>query len=386
MSALASPLRRQLERAVLAARRAAENGTRKAVRALGVDQEEPPSHLTPEERDLHRRLRAQAHMLGDDKNLKHLIEKIAYDHWHRLLFSRFLLENNMLLHPEHRVPLDFNDIANLATEANIREPWDLAARYTTLVLRAIFRPDDPVGELSLPSEDRGELLRLLKELPVEVFRADDSLGWVYQFWRADEKDAVNEAGNKIDADTLPAVTQLFTEDYMVLFLLHNTARRLVGGKATVETQRQEIRSGVPGGGGVAGGEVGVPAVHQGRQDSGVAASGGHIRWLAEDGKRVTTARSVYGERAFRGGGTPYPSGDTNGGGRTFHRGGRHGGAARQSVWARTRSALLPNRCVQPRAGGVETDRRLPNSAAAESRVLGSRYPRSQGGVGAAGQR
>jgi hypothetical protein len=222
MDALAAPLRRQLERAILAARTAAETGARKALRSLGVDTETPPQHLSEEQRELHRRLRAQAHMLGDGKDLKHLIEKTAYDHWHRLLFGRFLIENHMLLHPEHGVALELSDLADLAGEEGIREPWDLAARYTVAVLPAIFRPDDPVGDLILPSEDRGELLRLLKELPADVFQADDSLGWVYQFWRAEEKDAVNKAGDKINADTLPAVTQLFTEHYMVEFLLHNT--------------------------------------------------------------------------------------------------------------------------------------------------------------------
>ena len=55
-----------------------------------------------------------------------------------------------------------------------------------------------------------------------MFTAPDSLGWTYQFWQADRKDEVNRQGGKIGADELPAVTQLFTEHYMVLFLLHNT--------------------------------------------------------------------------------------------------------------------------------------------------------------------
>jgi len=45
---------------------------------------------------------------------------------------------------------------------------------------------------------------------------------VYQFWQAERKDEVNASGDKITGETLPAVTQLFTEHYMVLFLLHNT--------------------------------------------------------------------------------------------------------------------------------------------------------------------
>ena len=41
---------------------------------------------------------------------------------------------------------------------------------------------------------------------------------------------VNKAGNKIGADELPAVTQLFTEDYMVDFLLDNTLGAWWAGK------------------------------------------------------------------------------------------------------------------------------------------------------------
>jgi hypothetical protein len=55
-----------------------------------------------------------------------------------------------------------------------------------------------------------------------VFQASDSLGWVYQFWQAKRKDEVNASEVKIGADELPAVTQLFTEPYMVDFLLHNS--------------------------------------------------------------------------------------------------------------------------------------------------------------------
>ena len=90
------------------------------------------------------------------------------------------------------------------------------------MLPQIFRTDDPVLEVALPPETQQALEELLKDLPREVFVADDSLGWVYQFWQAEQKDEVNKSEKKIGADELPAVTQLFTEDYMVLFLLHNT--------------------------------------------------------------------------------------------------------------------------------------------------------------------
>ena len=106
----------------------------------------------------------------------------------------------------------------------------MASTYAVRMLPQIFRADDPVLEVNLPPETRSELEDLLKALPRDVFLADDSLGWVYQFWQAEQKDAVNKSEKKIGADELPAVTQLFTEDYMVEFLLHNTLGAWWSGK------------------------------------------------------------------------------------------------------------------------------------------------------------
>ena len=52
--------------------------------------------------------------------------------------------------------------------------------------------------------------------------ATDSLGWVYQFWQSRKKAQVNSSEQKIGPEQLPAVTQLFTEPYMVRFLLDNS--------------------------------------------------------------------------------------------------------------------------------------------------------------------
>jgi hypothetical protein len=61
----------------------------------------------------------------------------------------------------------------------------------------------------------------------EVFAAPDAFGWAYQYWNADEKDRVFEMvrtlkDTKIQgADIIPA-TQLYTEPYMVKFLVQNS--------------------------------------------------------------------------------------------------------------------------------------------------------------------
>jgi len=79
--------------------------------------------------------------------------------------------------------------------------------------------------------------RLLDALAPDTFTASDSLGWCYQFWQAERKDQVNATGNKIGADELPSVTQLFTEDYMVDFLLDNTLGAWHAGKVLASNSK-----------------------------------------------------------------------------------------------------------------------------------------------------
>ncbi len=91
-------------------------------------------------------------------------------------------------------------------------------------------------------------------LPLGVFTASDSLGWVYQFWQAKKKEAVNASEVKIGARELPAVTQLFTEPYMVSFLLDNSlgawwaARQLTEADLQNASSEEELRrkAAIPG--------------------------------------------------------------------------------------------------------------------------------------------
>ncbi|MEI6425433.1 MAG: transposase, partial [Lentisphaerota bacterium] len=164
--------------------------------------------------------------------VRHLSERIAYDHWHRLLFARFLAENDLLISPDHGVGVSMSDCDDLAPELGMRDGWEVAARFAARMLPQIFRVDDPSGAVLFAPEDRAALRKLVIELPREIFLADDALGWVYQFWQAQRKEEVNNSGSKIGADEISPVTQLFTEDYMVLFLLHNTLGAWWAGKNT----------------------------------------------------------------------------------------------------------------------------------------------------------
>ncbi len=232
MSSLSKDLRRQLEKTIAGAdgaRKIAEAGAEQSLQRLAVDRHEPHTSLTPDERTLRNQLRAHGRQLGDKRDpqrgtqtIIRLKQAVAYEHWHRLLFARFLAENDLLLHPEHGVALSLDEVKELAL--GLKRDWiEIASEYAQrMLLREVFRPDDPALRVPLPSEKRLDLEGKLNSLPREVFLADDSLGWVYQFWQKDAKDEVNRSEVKIGADELAPVTQLFTEDYMVLFLLENT--------------------------------------------------------------------------------------------------------------------------------------------------------------------
>lgn len=256
MQLLDKTLRKQLERTIKDARDIAEEAARAALEQLGVGETAPFAHLSEQDRELRRKLRVHGRQLGDSLNggkirtMDRLIEEVAYEHWHRMLFARFLAENNLLMYPDPDDPVavTLEECEDLAADEGAANGWELSARFAARMLPQIFRPDSPVFQLSLPPEHQQKLEHLVADLPLEVFTASDSLGWVYQFWQAKKKDEVNASEVKIGARELPAVTQLFTEPYMVSFLLDNSlgawwaARRL--GEADIRNagSEEELRA------------------------------------------------------------------------------------------------------------------------------------------------
>ncbi|MDD5298210.1 MAG: N-6 DNA methylase [Rhodocyclaceae bacterium] len=227
MHPLSKPLRSRLEATIKTARDVAETAARDALEYLGVGEPKAPAHLTPEQAELRRRLRLHGRQLGDVKltgdkqDIRHLVWEVAYEHWHRMLFARFLAENHLLMHPDG-VAVSLADCNDLAKDEGASDGWELAGRYAARMLPQVFRKDAPALQVQLAPNDLHALAKLVSGLDPDTFRASDSLGWVYQFWQAKRKDEVNASEVKIGADELPAVTQLFTEPYMVAFLLHNS--------------------------------------------------------------------------------------------------------------------------------------------------------------------
>src|SRR5690606_26547845 len=241
---------------VIKARDIAELAATQALTRLSVGEAKPADYLNEEQRELRNRLRAHGRQLGDIKqdnkqqSISRLVTEAAYQHWHRMLFARFLEQNNLLMYDEH-TPLSLAECNELVQdpdtlrdeqERRCQSGWELAGVLASKMLPQIFRIDSPVFALEFAPEHQRELEKLVIGLATDTFRAQDSLGWVYQFWQSKRKEEVNKSEVKIGADELSPVTQLFTEPYMVSFLLDNSLGAWWAGQRLTDHDWQTAQS------------------------------------------------------------------------------------------------------------------------------------------------
>ena len=246
-------LRRTLEATVVKARDIAEQAATQALNRLGVGDAKTADYLNDEQRKLRTRLRAHGRQLGDSKDASgqqtchKLVTEVAYEHWHRMLFARFLEQNNLLMYDEYtqltlaecNELVQDPDVARDELERHCQSGWELAGVLASKMLPQIFRIDSPVFELEFAPEHQRSLEQLVTGLALETFQAQDSLGWVYQFWQSKRKEEVNKSEVKIGADELSPVTQLFTEPYMVSFLLDNSLGAWWAGQRLTDSDWQQ---------------------------------------------------------------------------------------------------------------------------------------------------
>lgn len=112
------------------------------------------------------------------------------------------------------------------------------------ILPMLFSTDMGYLELLLPNDLlKGEtVITRLNEIPESVFMEDvEIIGWMYQFYISSKKDAVYASKKTITKDTLPAVTQLFTPDWIVRYMAQNSVGRLWLESYPDSTLRSEMK-------------------------------------------------------------------------------------------------------------------------------------------------
>lgn len=104
-----------------------------------------------------------------------------------------------------------------------------ACRFYNALLPDLFERLDDETELLLPDD------LLTEQSVVHGFRTEigdgdcgevEILGWLYQFYISDKKDAVMARKSAVPTEDIPAVTQLFTPHWIVRYLVENSLGRL----------------------------------------------------------------------------------------------------------------------------------------------------------------
>jgi hypothetical protein len=119
-----------------------------------------------------------------------------------LVHEEFLLEDEALLEAYH------NACDELAEEIEIL--FDRESAYS------LVDPDDDTFE---------ELCGMLDEVPDEVWRADDVLGWVYEYYNRPVVEAL-DAKNTLEPDDVGPANQFYTPHWVVRMLADNSLGKL----------------------------------------------------------------------------------------------------------------------------------------------------------------
>lgn len=96
-------------------------------------------------------------------------------------------------------------------------------------LPGVFQPVDACMALLLPAnlmDPDGVIGRMVGDIPEEDWRNVQVLGWMYQYYNSEVKDAFFASKAKETPDTIGPATQLFTPDWIVRYMVQNSLGRL----------------------------------------------------------------------------------------------------------------------------------------------------------------
>ena len=192
---------------------------------------------------------------------KYIIEEVAYTWFNRLIAVRFMEVNDYL--PSH--------IRVLSSESGKMEPdlvtmpFDADLEFTNAeqqivlelknankldevfrllfikqcnalndILPALFEKTNDYTELLLNLsviDQDGVVYHLVHDIPEEDFDVErggqvEIIGWLYQYYNTEPKNEAFAKKGKITKEEVPAVTQLFTPDWIVRYMVENSLGRL----------------------------------------------------------------------------------------------------------------------------------------------------------------
>ncbi len=205
-------------------------------------------------------LAALDHSLDNEKSYQHVMEEVAYTWFNRLIALRFMEVNDYLpsgirilssvdkgrIEPDAMREAERLDYVHQAQIAELRADTGYNAseklyKYILIsqcnalssILPGMFEKINDYTELLLPNAlyTKGGIVHdLVNAIAEDDFRDQvQIIGWLYQYYISEKKDEVFaglKKNIKINKETIPAATQLFTPEWIVKYMVENSLGRL----------------------------------------------------------------------------------------------------------------------------------------------------------------
>lgn len=192
---------------------------------------------------------------------RYVVEEVAYTWFNRLIAIRFMEVNDYL--PSGVRVLSSENKAKKEPDL-VTTPFDADLEFTSYeqdrilqlkddnrldelfrmlfikqcnklhdILPELFEKTDDYSELLLTvsfTDNEGIVFHLVHDIDEGDFNIEkegqvEIIGWMYQYYNSEPKDALINAKKQYHKDDIPFVTQLFTSDWIVKYLTENTLGR-----------------------------------------------------------------------------------------------------------------------------------------------------------------
>jgi type II restriction/modification system DNA methylase subunit YeeA len=186
---------------------------------------------------------------------KRVVEEVAYTWFNRFTALRFMEVNDYLptgvrvlssSNPDNPEPDIIKEALNIDLEVDKEYVYNLKINNKTeelfkyLVIKQcndlnkylpfMFKKIDDYTEILFPEGllAKDSFVRQITDtsiIPEEDWKNVEIIGWLYQYYIAEEKDRVIKAKKKYKTEEIPYATQLFTPDWIVRYMVQNSLGR-----------------------------------------------------------------------------------------------------------------------------------------------------------------
>jgi len=239
--------RSRLKRVVGLARRVVEDDVKVQLRRLGIDEDgikpvEKLPYLSVEDRELRTKIveaieKEKAGDISYGEAFARYVRHVGFTYVNRIAALRAMEVRNLIKETVIRRDVYAGRSRReyeLAERQRISDPYELlkaglveAFNEVSAEIKVLFDVSSEYSLVFLGHKALLELIRLLSEDVLEEdWKADDIIGWIYQYYNEEARLDFRETRRKPKADDIPVINQFYTPRWIIRVLVDNTLGRL----------------------------------------------------------------------------------------------------------------------------------------------------------------